>query len=151
MINQTLVFIQKDNRLLLGLKKKGFGEGRYNGFGGKVEEGETIEAAAKRELKEEINIEVDELTPVGDLVFYPVKYPEGIHVHFFKVPTFSGAPKESDEMKPEWFETDKLPYEKMWHDDSYWMPLFLQNKKFTGTFWFDANDRVIKHELHEIQ
>lgn len=44
----TLVMIMKDNRLLLGMKKRGFGKGRWNGFGGKVQGGETIIEAAKR-------------------------------------------------------------------------------------------------------
>lgn len=37
-------------RLLLGLKRRGFGEGYVNGFGGKVEPGEGIEEAAIREV-----------------------------------------------------------------------------------------------------
>ena len=44
----TLVLIRESKRVLLGLKKKGFGMGRWNGFGGKVEKGETIEQAARR-------------------------------------------------------------------------------------------------------
>lgn len=44
----TLVFIQEQTRILLGLKKRGFGQGLWNGFGGKVEKGETIEKAALR-------------------------------------------------------------------------------------------------------
>ena len=37
----TLVIpVDDDKRVLLGLKKRGFGEGYYNGFGGKVEPGE---------------------------------------------------------------------------------------------------------------
>ena len=38
----TLVIPVDDDkkRVLLGLKKRGFGEGYYNGFGGKVEPGE---------------------------------------------------------------------------------------------------------------
>lgn len=46
----TLAFIRDLERgeLLLGLKKRGFGEGNWNGFGGKVELGETIEEGAIR-------------------------------------------------------------------------------------------------------
>ena len=41
-------------RLLLGKKLRGFGEGYYNGFGGKVERGETIEASARREVSTQL-------------------------------------------------------------------------------------------------
>lgn len=52
----TLVIPHIGGRLLLGQKLRGFGEGYYNGFGGKVELGETIEAAARRELEEEAGV-----------------------------------------------------------------------------------------------
>lgn len=46
-----LAIVEKNGRLLLGLKKTGFGSGYYNGFGGKVEPGETIAQAAHREVR----------------------------------------------------------------------------------------------------
>ncbi|KAM9726150.1 oxidized purine nucleoside triphosphate hydrolase isoform 3-T4 [Dama dama] len=46
----TLVLVLQPQRVLLGMKKRGFGAGRWNGFGGKVQEGETIEDGAKRHL-----------------------------------------------------------------------------------------------------
>ena len=46
-----LAIVNKNGRVLLGLKKKGFGQGYYNGFGGKVEPGETIVQAAQREVR----------------------------------------------------------------------------------------------------
>eukprot|EP00056_Hartaetosiga_gracilis_P017259 m.6783 g.6783 ORF g.6783 m.6783 type:complete len:151 (-) comp5533_c0_seq1:454-906(-) len=51
----TLVFAFADEdrkRILLGMKKRGFGKGKFNGFGGKLEKGETVEEAAVRELQE---------------------------------------------------------------------------------------------------
>lgn len=44
----TLVFVHSASKVLLGMKKRGFGIGRWNGFGGKVQAGESIEAAARR-------------------------------------------------------------------------------------------------------
>ena len=37
-----------DQKVLLGLKKRGFGEGKFNGFGGKVHVGETVLCGAVR-------------------------------------------------------------------------------------------------------
>jgi 8-oxo-dGTP diphosphatase len=42
--------------VLLGLKKRGFGAGKYAGFGGSVEAGETVIQAAIRELQTEFEI-----------------------------------------------------------------------------------------------
>ena len=44
----TLAFIRDGGRLLLGMKKRGFGAGKWNGFGGKVDLGETILQGAVR-------------------------------------------------------------------------------------------------------
>ena len=50
----TLVFpIDEQNRILLGRKKRGFGAHKYNGFGGKLEAGESFRDCAIRELFEE--------------------------------------------------------------------------------------------------
>ena len=47
----TLLFVRNNfNEILLGLKKRGFGEGKWNGFGGKVNPTETITDAAIRYL-----------------------------------------------------------------------------------------------------
>eukprot|EP01018_Ginkgo_biloba_P030580 Gb_40140 [translate_table: standard] len=66
----TLAIVNKDGRVLLGLKKRGFGEGYYNGFGGKVEEGETIEEATARELEEESGLIPLRMTKQGVLTFH---------------------------------------------------------------------------------
>jgi 8-oxo-dGTP diphosphatase/2-hydroxy-dATP diphosphatase len=44
----TLAFLRRSSQILLGYKKRGFGQGLWNGFGGKVQNGETIVAAARR-------------------------------------------------------------------------------------------------------
>ncbi|XP_062359656.1 oxidized purine nucleoside triphosphate hydrolase isoform X2 [Cinclus cinclus] len=57
----TLVLVVQPSRVLLGMKKRGFGAGLWNGFGGKVQPGESIEEAARRELLEESGLTVDTL------------------------------------------------------------------------------------------
>lgn len=77
---------------------------------------------------------------------------EGVlEVNIFKIKDFMGTPQESEEMKPEWFLVKDIPYDKMWSDDKYWMPLFLENKKFKGNFVFDEKDNILKYNLEEIQ
>jgi len=148
----TLVVIEKDNKVLLGMKKRGFGMGKWNGFGGKVQEGETIEDAAKREIFEEASVTVDSMEKLGTLDFcWKGKEQDILEVNIFKATDFSGEPSESEEMKPQWFGINEIPFEKMWPDDKYWMPLFLENKKFTGRFVFDENSQVLEHELSEIK
>ena len=42
------MLVIEGDRILLGLKKRVFGEGWWNGFGGKINHNETIEEAAIR-------------------------------------------------------------------------------------------------------
>lgn len=77
----TLVLIHDKARLLLGMKKKGFGKGRWNGFGGKVEKGETIAEAARRELREECSLISNSLEEIGLLKFEFVGDPQWLEVH----------------------------------------------------------------------
>ncbi len=126
-----------EDQILLGMKKKGFGEGHWNGFGGHVEEGESIEAAAHRELLEEAGIEALDMKKRGVLNFSFEEDPRLLEVHVFKVTDFGGQPVESEEMRPEWFGLSDIPYAQMWSDDKHWLPLLLNDKLFSGTFHFD--------------
>ena len=56
LLTLIVVFSKDKKRILLGMEKRGFGKGRWNGFGGKLLEEETVEEAACREINEEIGI-----------------------------------------------------------------------------------------------
>ncbi|QQG52645.1 MAG: 8-oxo-dGTP diphosphatase [Candidatus Falkowbacteria bacterium] len=133
----TLVIIYQNGQVLLGMKKRGFGAGRWNGFGGKVEEGEAIEEAAARELFEEANIVAGDLLEVGVLNFNFADATPDLEVYVFRVDKFSGEPQETEEMRPQWFKINDIPYKKMWADDIFWLPLLINGEKFKGEFVFD--------------
>lgn len=137
-------------KVLLGMKKRGFGAGRWNGFGGKVEQGESVEDAAKREILEEAGIKVANIEKMGEVGFEFKGDPMVLQVHIFKAGHFEGEPIESDEMKPRWFHIDEIPFDQMWPDDKYWLPLFLEGKKFKGKFVFEGQDKILEHELVEV-
>ena len=147
----TLCCIYNNTHILLGMKKRGFGAGRWNGFGGKLYEGETIEQAAIRELQEEVGIKAKKITKRGVLLFEFKNKPEKPEVHFFSVDDYGGEPIETEEMRPQWFLLDKIPYESMWPDDPHWIPLLLAGKNFSGKFLFDDSGKtVLEYELEEI-
>ncbi|KAL4658993.1 7,8-dihydro-8-oxoguanine triphosphatase [Arapaima gigas] len=147
----TLVLVVQPGRVLLGMKKRGFGEGRWNGFGGKVQPGETIEEAAKRELLEESGLTTDTLDKIGNIKFEFVGEREIMDVHIFRTDTFTGCPAESDEMRPQWFDCDKIPFDHMWPDDILWFPLMLQKKKFVGYFKFQGHDLILEQKLEVVE
>ncbi|XP_071616984.1 oxidized purine nucleoside triphosphate hydrolase [Heliangelus exortis] len=147
----TLVLVVQPPRVLLGMKKRGFGVGLWNGFGGKVQPGESIEEAARRELLEESGLTVDTLQKLGQITFEFVGNPELMEVHIFRADDFHGEPTESEEMRPQWFQLDEVPFNSMWADDIYWFPLVLQKKLFRGYFKFQGQDTILEHTLKEVE
>jgi 8-oxo-dGTP pyrophosphatase MutT (NUDIX family) len=135
----TLVIPRRNGQLLLGLKKRGFGTGLWNGFGGKVEADESVIAGAARELEEECGLRAQSLRRRGTLNFHWQEQPQPWEVAVYDCTEWSGTVTESDEMRPAWVDVEELPYDTMWPDDRHWYPFFLQDQAFEGTFWFRNN------------
>lgn len=153
--NATLLFLVKRTKeeitdICLAMKKRGFGENRWNGVGGKVNEkdGETIEEAVKREAKEEIGIEVKKLNKVAELSFYFPHNPlwnQAVHTYFCD--EWEGGLVESEEMEPAWFSIKELPFGKMWPDDIFWLPEVLKGNFLKAMFRFGENDIILEKNV----
>lgn len=148
----SLLFLLKDDQILLAMKKRGFGAGRWNGVGGKVEDGETVETAMIRETQEEIGVTPTVYEKVADIHFdeFFKGEPTLMHVHVFTGTGWAGEPTESDEMSPQWINQVDIPYTDMWADDSYWLPQVLEGKKISADFKLDESDAIISHTIKEV-
>ncbi len=146
---ETLLYIVSNNRVLLIRKKRGLGSGLYNGVGGKVEEGETPLSAAIRECIEEVGVVPRNIEWYGVLEFYNDGKLYG-YVHIFVAKSYEGVPRESDEAIPLWFGLDEIPYEEMWEDDKFWLPLVLvEGKKIYARFDFEDDwGRLVRKEIY---
>ena len=124
---------------------------KYAGFGGKLENGETPEQAAVRELHEECGLSAPELKKIGELNFlFPFKPDWDMLVHIFIAHVWEGIAVETDEMKPQWFDISNIPYSQMWDDYKHWFPRVLAGKQVHGTFFFhEDNEHVADFTLAE--
>lgn len=148
----TLVFLTKEGQVLLAMKKRGFGAGRWNGLGGKLDPGESYEQAMKREAYEEALVRPKsyELAAVIRFDEYDGQE-EVVHkVSVYLCQTWDGDPTETEEMSPNWFEKDKLPLDKMWDDDRYWLPRVLAGEKLKCHFRLDSGDKVVSQRIEPL-
>lgn len=134
------------HRVLLGLKKLGFGAGKYVGFGGKLETGETLAMAAVRELREESSLlaKPQNLWYAAQLEFLFPALPEwNRSVHVFRLEFWEGEPEESSEVRPRWFGLDELPLNQMWADVPYWLPQVLLGIRPRMRFAYNKDNQTL--------
>jgi len=141
----TLCFIMSGGQILLIRKKRGLGAGKINGPGGRIEKGETAKESAIRETQEEIGVTPLDVEEIGQLHF---EFLDGykLHVAVFAASGMTGELCETPEATPFWANIDRIPFEEMWQDDPYWLPLLLARKKFCGYFIFDG-ETLLSHRV----
>jgi len=135
------------------MKKRGFGVGKWNGAGGKVEPGESIEQAMIRECEEEIGVTPLQFHKVAVQDFRGVikGEPWANLGHTFICDTWRGEPKETEEMAPKWFKVSEIPYDQMWQDDKLWLPLVLEGKLLETIFTFDEQDNMLTQDIRVVE
>lgn len=134
----VLCFVRRGGELLLIRKKRGLGAGKVNGPGGRIESGESAEAAAIRETLEEVGVTPLRVREAGELAFqFTDGY--GLHCRVFVAGDCAGEPRETDEAVPFWCAEQRVPFDQMWADDRLWFPLMLAGRRFRGVFVFDGD------------
>lgn len=151
---ETVLIVNKDSKILLGLKhpKKKFG-GRWNGFGGGLKDGESLEECAIRETEKETGITPKNLEKLG-IILFKFKTDEQDHeVHFYRAGDYNGILRPTEgfteyrEFSPEELKTI---YDDMMSADRHWLPLFVKNEMFGGEAVFDEELNVIYHNINPV-
>lgn len=134
------------------MKKRGFGNGMWNGSGGKPNEGEAIDEAAIREVQEELGVKVLTLQKRGEISFFLEKENSSVLMHVFFATDWQKEPVESEEMKPKWFKINDVPYERMWEADSEWLPIVFSGKKIRARYSYShEGGKVLTRKIEEFQ
>lgn len=146
MIRATICEIVKDGKILLQKKSVGrFGEGKWNGPGGKLDPDETPKQGVIREVKEETGLLIIEPEIRGEIDFYfGEKLKPDWSTYIFLATKFAGKINPSEEGELRWFNLVEIPYNQMWPDDSYWLPPLISGKIVKAIFWYDEGGSTIK-------
>lgn len=142
--------VERDGKFLLPLKERKIGAGRRNGVGGKVEPGESFEAAAKREMQEETGAIVEDMKHAGSLLVTTPSFTAELEI--FHVTRFSGEPLEQPGQGMtdfRWYPKEALPFELMWPNDVIWYPMLIAGKQFSGEIELSESGEVIRHTVRE--
>ncbi len=147
----TIVLLRRGGEVVLGMKKQGFGVGKWNGFGGKTKEGESVWKCAYRETEEESTVRLNTMRRVAYLNFYfrdiPITEGWNQQAQVILCDNWSGVPQETDEMRPETFRIDDLPLDDMWPFDRLWMPRLLADERLVGEFLFGGEGEPVEHRF----
>ncbi len=166
----TIALIRnKEGKILLLYKKIGkFGVGKWNGPGGEVEAGETVEKAGAREVLEETSstkdakdgIVVKRMVRIGYLEFEFLSEPGVIRsepgvireCHVILVKEYEGEAKENVQMSPDWFFENEIPFVQMWRADEKWFQFALVEIKFWGWFLYDnpEDGNILDFKIEEV-
>jgi len=139
--------------VLLGRKKHGLGMGNFVGLGGKLEPGESAVDAAVREVFEESGVVVaaSDLEPRGLLTYhFPHREAWSQESNVFVCRTWAGEPTGSDELDPEWFPLDVVPFDEMWDDARRWLPAVLGGGRVRRTFVFGEDLATVVEEPESV-
>ena len=133
MKTSTIIFPIQGENVILAPKKRGFGKGFLNGYGGKKEETDiTVEDAAVREFLDESSASCvrGALELVAVIDFYEgEKHIFETHVYFSYL--WDGELRETEEMgTPELYPISGVPYDRMWDADKVWLKMAFNGERF---------------------
>ncbi|MCB9799077.1 8-oxo-dGTP diphosphatase [Candidatus Nomurabacteria bacterium] len=136
----TLCYLQKDGKTLMihrNKKSNDMHRDLYNGIGGKLEDGESPEDCAIREIHEETGLTVTHPTLKGMLTFPAHGSRESWYVFVFVANEFSGNLIDPSEGTLKWIDNGTLATLPLNAGDYIFMPYLQKSGIFSGKFVYD--------------
>lgn len=125
----TLVYIQQENKTLMlhrVKKQQDFHEGKWNGLGGKLEQGESPEDCVRREIQEEVGVTVEHMLFKGILTAPMFDGKQDRVIYIYLVDSFSGELQECNEGNIAWIPNEDLLGLNTREGDKHFLPLLFE-------------------------
>ena len=133
----TLCYINDGKRTLMlhRIKKENdMHEGKWNGLGGKLEQGESPEECVVREVYEESGLTIKNPTLRGIMTFPKFDDIDDWLVFLYTSNEFKGNLIESDEGDLNWIGNDEILNLNLWDGDKIYLDWLKQDKFFSAKF-----------------
>lgn len=135
----TLCYVMdKDQKKTLMMhrtkKRNDYHEGKWNGLGGKFEEGESPEECAIREIKEESGLIVNSPRMHGFITFPNFDGVDDWYVFIFTADQYEGDIIDSPEGDLEWIPDDQVTDLNLWEGDKIFLEWLYKDKFFSAKF-----------------
>ncbi len=128
-------------------KENDMHKGRYNGLGGKFEEGETPEECAVREVFEESGLAAENLILKGVITFPAFSKGEDWYVFVYVIDKFKGETGASCEGNLEWVNDSDILNLNLWEGDKIFLKWLEQDRFFSAKFNYE-NGILTSHSVN---
>ncbi len=132
MLKSSLIYVENAGRYLMlhrVSKSNDPNKDKWIGVGGKLENGETPEACARREMTEETGLTPIDMAYRGVVMFRSDKWPDE-EMHLFTCKEFSGELVPCDEGVLEWVNKTDVPRLPIWEGDRIFLRLLAEDAAF---------------------
>ncbi|HEX2946273.1 MAG TPA: 8-oxo-dGTP diphosphatase [Clostridia bacterium] len=127
-------------------KQKDIHEGKWNGLGGHMEQGETPEECIIREVYEESGLKLVNPRLRGILTFPMFDGIEDEYTFLYTAEKFEGALIDSPEGMLEWIDDAKVPGLNLWEGDKIFLEWLEDGRLFSGKLIY-SEGRLTGHKV----
>lgn len=144
----TLCYVKNNGKTLMlhrVKKENDIHEGKWNGLGGKLDDGETPEECVIREIQEECGLTLKNPSLRGILTFPIFDGIDDWRVFVFVAKEFEGELTDSNEGNLKWIDDNELLNLNLWDGDKIFLKWLDREEFFSGKFIYDSGKLIDHH------